>query len=374
MSAPRPLRILYLAHASSIHTLRWVGWFARRHEVRLISVPSLPSDSWNHPEIPLVSGAPDPYRWPFVSLLHTAAFVRAEIKRFRPDLLHAHFLVPNAWVAALTGFPRIVTTTWGSDLFGRAPRDLRWNRWALRRARLNTGDSQEAVDRLRELIGRRDTVQLVQFGVDTRAFAPAASSGALRASWQIPADARVLVSPRILRPLYNGQTIAQSFIEVAGKHPDLHLVFLAYHAEPSYQARVEAQLRAAGLLPRVRFVPSIPHEQMPELYREAAVTLSVPSSDTTPVSVLEAMASGSPIIASDLPSVREWIVPEVNGWLVTPGDSTALARAIESALALPQPRKRAFAEQGRRVVVERASQDAEMTRMEQLYRQALAGS
>ncbi|HEX7478947.1 MAG TPA: glycosyltransferase [Polyangiales bacterium] len=368
MSTARPLRILYLADARSIHTQRWVGWFARRHEVRLISVPSLPAKDWDHPEIPLISGAPA-YRTPLLSLLRITAFVRREIKRFRPDVVHAHYLVPNAWIAALTGFPRVVTTAWGSDLLRQPPRANQLNRLALRRAVLNTGDSQEAVDRLIALTGRRNTVQLVQFGVDTQAFAPAPASGALRREWQIPEGARVLVSPRILRPLYNGQTIAQAFIQVAAKHPDVHLIFLAFHAEQSYQQAVEKPLQAAGVLARVRFVPSVAHDQMPELYREAAAILSVPSSDTTPVSVLEAMACGSPIIASDLPSVREWVTPGVNGWLVAPGDANALAQAVESALALPELQKQAFAAAGRRAVVERASQDAEMTRMEHLYRQ-----
>jgi glycosyltransferase involved in cell wall biosynthesis len=364
MTVRQRLRILYLANARSIHTQRWVGWFGQRHDVLLVSVPRIEPETWKQPDIPLARDVP-PYRWPLVSALRIVAYVRRLIREHEPDFVHAHYLTPNAWLAAASGFPRVITTTWGSDLMLARGVAQPLNAWALRRAIMNTGDSNDVVERLRGLIPDSERVRLVQFGVDTVRFAPSEPSGELRRAWGVPAGARLLVSPRILRPLYNGETIARSFTKLARAHPDLHLVFLAYNADPGYQAKVEAELRAAGVHDRARFVPAVPHASMPELYCEAAGVLSVPGSDATPVSVLEAMACGCPIVASDLPALREWIEDGSNGWLVPPGDAERLAAAIESVLALDAHRKAAIAERNRCIVLERASQDAELGRFEE---------
>ena len=55
----------------------------------------------------------------------------------------------------------------------------------------------------------------------------------------------------------------------------------------------------------VVYVPQVAYAEIPDLYRAADLVLSVPSSDGLPVSVLEAMACGTPVIVSDLPALRE---------------------------------------------------------------------
>jgi glycosyltransferase involved in cell wall biosynthesis len=73
-----------------------------------------------------------------------------------------------------------------------------------------------------------------------------------------------------------------------------------------------------------------------------------------------------PVIASDLPSLREWIIPGETGILVPPNDSGALAEAIIQLLRDPALRKRIGA-QSRRIVQERANHHTEMQKMEKLY-------
>lgn len=359
----RRLRILYIADANSVHTQRWVGWFARRHDVRVVHVSPLDPSS-DARLLPLSPGQPG-HRLPVVSLARIVHHVRKQVASFRPDFVHAHFLTPNAWIAAASGSPRVVTTTWGSDLLlaGKLTRGL--HRLSLSRAVLNTVDSQDAALRLGELLGGSESIRVIQFGVDTDAFSPAPASGALRAQWQIPAGKRIALSPRILRPLYNAETVARAFVALAPRHPDLHLVFLAYHADPEYQRAVERELRAAGVLDRVRFVPGVPYAAMPDLYREAVVVLSVPSSDTTSTTLLEAMACGSVAVASDLPSVREWVQHGSTGFLAPAAEVVPLVAVIERVLGLSEAERAAITGASRTLVIERGSQHAEMTRLEQ---------
>jgi len=54
-----------------------------------------------------------------------------------------------------------------------------------------------------------------------------------------------------------------------------------------------------------------------------------------PISLLEAMAAGKPVIASAIPGIKEALTHAESGWLVTPGDAGALANAIRILLADP---------------------------------------
>lgn len=360
------LRIIYLADGSSIHTKRWIGWFGKRHDVALLSIPPINPHDWTDSRVQLL-----PYlkqgHIHYTATIRHILHLRKLIKIFRPDLIHAHFLNPNAWYAAASGFRPYVTTTWGSDLFQVSKFTSILNRWSVRKAALNTADSQEAVDRLEDMVGVPNRVALIQFGVDTEIFSPGRPHVDLRRRWSIPIEAKVIISPRILRPLYNTLTIAEAFCDEAKRHSNWYLVFLAYVADKDYQQRVVDIIASAGLLDRVRFIPGVSHEEMPDLYRTADVVLSVPSSDTTPVTLLEAMACDVPVIASDLPSIREWITHNRNGQLVPPGDKLALVQALEKTFSLPVNVVSYITTSNRDQILQRASQNVHMKKMEIEY-------
>jgi glycosyltransferase involved in cell wall biosynthesis len=83
--------------------------------------------------------------------------------------------------------------------------------------------------------------------------------------------------------------------------------------------------------------------------------------------MLEAFASGVPVIASDLASIREWIIPGVTGLIVPARDVNALADAIVQLLQRQNLSERIAAE-ARKLVEKRADHTREMQRMESLYR------
>jgi glycosyltransferase involved in cell wall biosynthesis len=81
--------------------------------------------------------------------------------------------------------------------------------------------------------------------------------------------------------------------------------------------------------------------EMANLFRRSQISLSITTHDGTPNTLLEALASGCFPIAGDIESIREWITPGENGLLVDPGDASALASAIASAILQPELRKKA---------------------------------
>lgn len=88
-----------------------------------------------------------------------------------------------------------------------------------------------------------------------------------------------------------------------------------------------------GVARRVRFLGAVRREHLPALYRSADVVVHVPHRSTFGTPVLEAMASGRAVVASDVGSVRDAVVDEVTGFLVPPARPDLLARALRRLLS-----------------------------------------
>ena len=111
---------------------------------------------------------------------------------------------------------------------------------------------------------------------------------------------------------------------------------------------------------------------MPDYHRLADVLVSIPISDSTPVTVLEAMACEKPIVAGDLPSVREWLYGLDPAALVPVDDPAATAAALRRALDQSPEQRAETGRRARRIVLDRADQATSLTRVESLYRELAA--
>jgi hypothetical protein len=145
----------------------------------------------------------------------------------------------------------------------------------------------------------------------------------------------VVLSARNFTPLYNQESVVRAFALLHARRPSAFLLMKSYGGDPDYLATIRNLIAQLGLGPHVRILDNMPYEQMPDLYRTADVTLSIPHSDATPMALLEAMASGSTCVVGDLPSLREWVEPGRTGFLVGSFNPGAVASVLEQALATP---------------------------------------
>ena len=122
---------------------------------------------------------------------------------------------------------------------------------------------------------------------------------------------------------------------------------------------------------RVHVIGHVPYAQMVEWYQAADVCVSVASSDSSPRSVWEAMASGTPCVISDLPWVHELIEHERDA-LVVPIDARAVAAAIRTLLE-DRDLAAEMARRARQLVAEHHSQSVAMDRVADAHR-TLVGS
>jgi glycosyltransferase involved in cell wall biosynthesis len=122
-------------------------------------------------------------------------------------------------------------------------------------------------------------------------------------------------------------------------------------------ADLTEQVERAGLSERVQFHGRRTHDEVAELLQGAAVLVSpsVPTQDGRregiPVVLMEAMASGLPVVASAISGIPELVEDKYNGFLTAPGDAPAIADALEFLYNDPGLRQQ-FAQAGREKVVD----------------------
>ena len=369
----RPLRLVFFGDANSIHVHRWAGWFAAHgHAVTLLVPDRFPIKAELPAEIEVkrfrayYQGRFRP--WGYIAEERS---LRRIIRDLKPDVVHGHFLTEYGWHAWMSGFHPYAITVWGSDVtmsLRRSRRTAFYGRVALRSADLVTGDSVALVEDTIAAGARRERTHLVQFGVDTGRFSPGPDPIALRARLGL-AGRRVIFAPRLIRPLYRHGVAVEA---MAGLPDDVSLLMGRYQVDEAELASVMERAERLGVSGRIVVVPGIDHAEMPDFYRLADVVLSIPMSDATPVSLLEALSCGRPMVATDLPSIREWMGDLDPQSLVPVDDVAATSAAISRILGLAPAERASLVDRGRAIVEARAGQDVHMTRVEAMYREMAA--
>jgi glycosyltransferase involved in cell wall biosynthesis len=118
---------------------------------------------------------------------------------------------------------------------------------------------------------------------------------------------------------------------------------------------------------RIRILSEVADDDMADLYRLADVVVSIPGSDGGASTVTEALACGRPLVATDLPSVREWLSGLDPHALVPVGDATATAQALERALARSSVDRDELARRSRAAVEQMGDEQKALDDMERIH-------
>ena len=356
------LRLAYLSIGRHIHTERWLTWFARRgHDVHLLTVQPGPMPGVQVHDITTTVGA-KPFRYA-VSLVK----VRLILGALQPDLLHTHFLTGYGYWGVFSGWRPFMLTVWGDDVYVTPHENLLKNRLArqaLRKADYVTGDSEDIVRACVDLGADPHKVEVVQWGVDFTRFHGGVSGEAVREKLGIPPDAPVVLSTRsFTQPYYNIDLVVDTAPRVRERFPAVHYIIAGNEGD---DARFRERGEGVGMNDRIHWVGRIPHAELPAYLAASDVYLTIPSVDATAVSLLEAMACRSAVVATNLPSALEWVHPEETGLVVPPRDADALVEAICRYLENPDLRRR-VGEAAEAVVRAKADHDRNMARVEDIY-------
>lgn len=360
------MKIATLANASVVHTRRWVEHFrARGHDVRLWSLEPGPPElrAERLPAAPL----PGLLRYPLA-----VPALRAALARFAPDLVDAHYVPNYGLIATLAGARPRVVTAWGSDLLVAGAANVAQRaraRFVLGAADAVLADSANLAAAARALGAPAARVHEIPWGVDLARFPRTQALGA-PGDGGAPREAGLLLSTRMHEPVYDLPTLLRGVAPLLAERGDLRLVVAGDGHE-----RAALERLAASLVPRerVRFVGMLSPPELAGWLQRAEVYLAASRSDSTSVSLLEAMAAGAIPVVSDLEGNREWVTDGAGARLFRPGDPAALTAALRAALADPGWRAAARAA-NRRVIEARGSWSVNLSRVEVLFESLVAAS
>lgn len=262
--------------------------------------------------------------------------VRLRRAGWQPDIVDAHYLYPDGVAAALLAqrleLPFVMTAR-GTDVnvLARTPGPARRILWAARRAAAVIAVSSRLKDALVEVGVDPAKVVVLRNGVDQEIFRPE-DGAAARPLTGLPGGRIALCVGNLVEA--KGFDLA---IDALRLLPDWRLVFVG---SGPLRAKLAAQALDAQVDGRIDFLPAMPQATLRHLYCAADVLLLTSKREGWPNVVLEAIACGTPVVATNVGAVVDMITDPGVGRIIDARDPVALANAVRELFALPIDRER----------------------------------
>jgi len=302
------------------------------------------------------------------------------------DLMHVHYAVPNAVSAVLARqilAPRplpVVTTLHGTDvtLVGIDPNYLETTRFGIVQSDAVTTPSDYLRRTTLEQLGIELPIDVVSNFVDPDRFDPArfdrarcgtpgGCAGGSR--WAKPGE-RVVVHISNFRAVKRVRDVLAVFHRLHQELPDTRLLMVGDGPDRSI---AEQYCRDHGFCDAVTFLGTIP--MVEEVLIGSDLFLFTSETESFGLAILEAMASGVPVVATAVGGVPEVMVDGETGFLHPVGDVAAMAAsAVRILRDGPRGAAGRFGVAARRRAVERFSEADQVQRYRQIYQRVLAGS
>ncbi len=291
--------------------------------------------------------------------------VHAAIQEFDPEIVHAHSPM-------LVGLPALAAARWHRLPFVYEVRDL-WENASVDRGKFKEdgvfyksargaesflfrhADAVVAIcDSLRETIaprmGRHTALHVVENGVEVEAFTPGRADEKTRARWGLQGK-RCLGYIGTFQPYEGLSTLIAAMPTIAQAIPEAHLMITG---AGGVEDELRAQVQRDGLDALVTFTGRVPHDEVKTLYTIPELfvyprNLTRTTAITTPLKPLEAMATGKPVLVSNVGAMLELVKPGETGSVFRAGDQQDLADKAIEILADPA-RQEAMGQAARRYV------------------------
>jgi glycosyltransferase involved in cell wall biosynthesis len=361
------VNILYLSDILNVHDERLMTLFRDAgHAVTLLTFyhrgPELPKfvEGFKviHERYAMYPDGAGASRW---RLIRDAEYRRDEaraclrikevLRMGRYDAVFANWALTSGYIAAHAAAKPLILFPWGSDLLvwpklhrGFAERAVK----ALHGADLVVCNSKAAAEEAKKLGRvRPDRVEILPVELDGAKFEPRPRNEALRESWGFK-DKFVVLSTRPLKEMYDHPTLLAAIARQGCE--DFAVAFVG---DGNLRADLEKRVRDLKIEDRVRFEGLVENERIPEVLSAGDLYATCSRSDSASLGLLEAMALGLPVVASDIPANREWVADNQSGWLFAPGNPDALAQVLQK-VAADEKNRQEVAFRGRAIALARA--------------------
>ncbi len=286
------------------------------------------------------------------SRLKTVAKIKKLIQEYAPSIIHIHQVNSYAYYSLLaarkSSVPKILTA-WGSDILLSPKKNYllkKMVQFNLRHADFFTSDSEFMAEEMRSLLPKRKLdILIANFGIEI------IEKDLLKEN--------IIYSNRLHKKLYQIESVINAFKLFLENSIDKtwKLVIAATGEETNNLKSMVEHLNLKG---NVEFVGWVDQEKNVEYYSKARLFVSIPESDATSISLLEAMAYGCIPVLSDLPANREWIDDGKNGIIVNSPSENIFERALKLNIS-------EVASINKRIIIEKGTKVANKKKFIQLY-------
>jgi L-malate glycosyltransferase len=277
-----------------------------------------------------------------LTTLSEASKLTEVIEEYGIHVIHAHYAIPHATAAILARDmaqvkprPVVVTTLHGTDvtLVGLDRAYLRTTQYSIENSDLVTAVSKYLADYTRQEMGVRRNIQVIPNAVDHNRFSPKElhpkDSAQLRLRYAHP-DEKLLLHISNFRPIKRIEDVIRIFAQVSEKVGS-RLLMVGDGPDRSSAFELASELGISG---RVAFLGSFP--RIEDLLAVCDLFLLPSTQESFGLAALEAMASGVPVVASNIGGIPEVVQDGLNGFLFKPHDVNGMAEAAIKLLSNPE--------------------------------------
>jgi len=295
-------KIVALVGSNGVHTLRYLIAIATRfHQIIFIThgtpATHLPSNIITYDIDFRLRSVKSRKKIAEILIKHHIAVVH--IQQANSYAYHTLKAIKKSGLACKT-----ILTTWGSDVLVLPKKNLLFKRvvkFNLSNADIITSDSLFMSARIRELAPLAKSIHTINFGMQH--FPPALD---------LSHKQNIILSNRLHKSLYNIDKIISGFAKLITNHKynDYKLVIAGDGHETIALKHLVDKL---GISSQVEFIGMVSYIELIQWYKKAKIFISIPQTDATSLSVLEAMGYGCYPILSNLPANLEWVINQING-------------------------------------------------------------
>ncbi|HOS47727.1 MAG TPA: glycosyltransferase family 4 protein [Bacteroidia bacterium] len=247
--------------------------------------------------------------------------LKSLINDFNPTVVHVHQANSCAFYAikaCKNNYP-IIVTAWGSDILLTPQKGFLYKamlKYILKNVKYFTSDSSSMAEVMWEYSApAKPEILIANFGIDIEVK-------------DLPKE-KIVYSNRQLTPLYRIDSIVTIFDKFYQSNNDGKNWKLIIAATGSEETALKNRVSKLSCKGNVEFVGWVNKDENSELYAKSSIYISIPESDATSISLLEAMAAGCFPIVSNLPANKEWINDRENGIIVNDMSKDVIGEAIQ---------------------------------------------
>lgn len=365
------MKICYLGNSISIHNQRWSSLLAKRgHEVHFITL----NPPIKIPGVKMHSLFTPMRRYLEVAFILKKNEIRKLVEGISPDVLHGHYLTDYGFYASTLNYHPLVISTWGSDVLVHPKESIifKWRvKTACKKADAVTAENElMAVELHKNFNVPVKKIETFPWGVDTDVFNKGYEKKVkeAREKFKLKESAKIVFSPRSIKPIYSIDTIVNAIPAVLKECPGTVFIFARGYANADYESRIKERTTALKTGKNAVFLDAyLSDDDMAVWYNLADIFVSASQSDTISLSVLEGMACGSIPVVSDIKGNQELVTDNKNGFVFALDNKDSLAEKIATALRSGLPVKNEFRKINREMIENKYSIKSSIDKLEKVY-------